>query len=178
MHYQSVVWIDLLFINKKWFSYIHYLQKLTQTLYTVQKFGVSKIFLSLSLLLAKATFIWSKIFKIILPFKITVFCLEFISVIKADWIFSIISPVFSVTWSFRNHSNILMWCLTNIYCYYQCLILLCCLIFLWKPLRIFFQHCFMNRKFKRETIYFLKSQHLKHFKLFLFFNCHFYTILY
>ncbi len=26
------------------------------------------------------------------------------------WIFSIITPVFSVTWSFRNHSNMLIWC--------------------------------------------------------------------
>jgi len=31
-----------------------------------------------------------------------------------SWIFSIITPVFSVTWSFRNHSNTLIWCLRNI----------------------------------------------------------------
>ncbi len=157
MHYQSVVWIDLLFIKKKWFSYMHYLQKLTHTLYTVQNLESVRYFLSLSLLLAKATFIWSKIFKIILPFKITVFCLECISVIKADWIFSIISPVFSVTWSFRNHSNILMWCLTNIYCYYQCLILLCCLIFLWKPLRIFFNIVLWIESLKEKLFIFFKK---------------------
>ncbi len=29
------------------------------------------------------------------------------------WIFSNITPVFSVTWSFRNDSNILIWCLIN-----------------------------------------------------------------
>jgi len=30
-------------------------------------------------------------------------------------------PVFSVPWSFRNHSNTLIWCSRNMYCYYQCL---------------------------------------------------------
>jgi len=37
-------------------------------------------------------------------------------VIKAEFI--IITPVFSVTWSFTNHSNI--WWSTNIYDYIQC----------------------------------------------------------
>jgi len=36
------------------------------------------------------------------------------------WIFSIITPVFSVTWSFRNHSNMRIWCSRNISYYYQC----------------------------------------------------------
>jgi len=31
-----------------------------------------------------------------------------------SWIFSIITPVFSVTWSFRNHSNMLICCWRNI----------------------------------------------------------------
>jgi len=32
-------------------------------------------------------------------------------------LFSIINPVFSVTWSFRNHSNMPIWCSRNIpYC--------------------------------------------------------------
>jgi len=31
-----------------------------------------------------------------------------------SWIFSIITPVFSVTWSFRNNSKMLIWY------YYQC----------------------------------------------------------
>jgi len=38
------------------------------------------------------------------------------------WIFSIITSVFSVTWSFRNHSNMLI-CSRNVsssYYYYQC----------------------------------------------------------
>ncbi len=37
-----------------------------------------------------------------------------------SWIFSIITPVFSVTWSFRNHSNMLICCSRNISDYYQC----------------------------------------------------------
>jgi len=43
------------------------------------------------------------------------------------WIFSIITPVFGVTWSFRNHSN-MIWLSRNIY---QCWQQLCCFIFLW-----------------------------------------------
>jgi len=35
-----------------------------------------------------------------------------------SWIFSIITPVFSGTWSFRNHSIMLIWKLRNI-SYYQ-----------------------------------------------------------
>jgi len=40
--------------------------------------------------------------------------------VMQSWNFSIITPVFSVTWSFRNHSNMLMWCSRNIYNYYRC----------------------------------------------------------
>jgi len=37
-----------------------------------------------------------------------------------SWIFSIITNQ-RVTWSFRNHSNMLIWCSRNIYYYcYQC----------------------------------------------------------
>jgi len=49
-----------------------------------------------------------------------------------SWIFSIITPVFSVTWSFRNHSNVMICCSRNISDYYQFWKQLCCLIFLWK----------------------------------------------
>ncbi len=42
----------------------------------------------------------------------------FIPVMKS-WIFSIITPVFSVTWSFRNHTNMLICCSRNISDYYQ-----------------------------------------------------------
>jgi len=40
-------------------------------------------------------------------------------VIKAQFSTFIIT-VFSVTWSFRNHSNMMIWCSRNIYHYYQC----------------------------------------------------------
>jgi len=33
---------------------------------------------------------------------------------------SIITPVLSVTWSFRNQSNMPIWCSRNIYYYFQC----------------------------------------------------------
>ncbi len=46
------------------------------------------------------------------------------------WIFSIITPVYSVTWSIRNHSNMIC-CSRNIS--YQCWIELCSFIFLWRP---------------------------------------------
>ncbi len=36
-----------------------------------------------------------------------------------SWIFSIYYFVFSITWSFRNHHNILIWCSRDI-SYYQC----------------------------------------------------------
>ncbi len=34
-----------------------------------------------------------------------------------SWIFSIITPVFSVTWSFRNHRNMLIWVCVHFYKY-------------------------------------------------------------
>ncbi len=39
---------------------------------------------------------------------------------------------------FRNHSNMLIYCSTNISDYYQCWKQLCCTIFLWKPWYILF----------------------------------------
>ncbi len=58
------------------------------------------------------------------------------------WIFSFITAVFSVTWSFRNHLNMPICCSRTIYYYYQCWKLLCCLIFLWytttKNFRVWF----------------------------------------
>ncbi len=55
---------------------------------------------------------------------------------------AIITPVFSVTWFHRNHSNMLLWCSRNISDYYQCWKQLCCLIFLWKPYDTFFSEFF------------------------------------
>jgi len=49
-----------------------------------------------------------------------------------SWVFSIITPVFSVTWSFRNHSDMLIFYSKSI-SYYQWWNEFCCLIFLWKP---------------------------------------------
>jgi len=40
-----------------------------------------------------------------------------------NWIFSIITPVFSVTWSFRNHSDMWICCSRNIYHYYLFIIM-------------------------------------------------------
>ncbi len=49
--------------------------------------------------------------------------------IECRWMFSIITPVFSVTWSFRNHSNMLICCSIYISYNYQCWKQLCCFIF-------------------------------------------------
>ncbi len=72
------------------------------------------VFLRNSLLLTKPAFIWSKIqqifCEIFLLLKITAF---YLNILKR-----IITPVFSVTWPFRNHSNILICCSGNIYYYY------------------------------------------------------------
>ncbi len=35
------------------------------------------------------------------------------------WIFSIITSVLGVTWSFKDNLNMLIWCSRNIYYYYQ-----------------------------------------------------------
>jgi len=66
-------------------------------------------------------------------------------VIYSSDLFTIVSPVFSVTWYFRNNSNMLICCSRN-RSYYQC----------WKPLFLlnifmetvihFFQNSLMNRR--------------------------------
>ncbi len=53
--------------------------------------------------------------------------MQFIPLMQS-WIFSIITPVFSVTRSFRNHSNMQICCSRNMSCYYQCK-QLCCWLF-------------------------------------------------
>ncbi len=92
---------------------------------------------------------YSKNCEILLQFKITFFYFNILwNVIYScdqSWIVSIITPVCSVTWSFRNHSNMLICCSRNITSHYQCWKQLCCFIFLW----IFFSGFFlMNRKLK------------------------------
>ncbi len=42
-------------------------------------------------------------------------------------------------------SENLIWCLSNISYYYQCWKQLCCLMFLWKPLCLFFQDSLINK---------------------------------
>ncbi len=42
----------------------------------------------------------------------------FIPVITNGTFLASITPVFNVTWPFRNQSNMLIWCLRNIYYYY------------------------------------------------------------
>ncbi len=51
---------------------------------------------------------------------------------KAEFLISIITPVFSVTWSFRNHSNVL-WCSRKMSYHFQYLKQLWWYTFLWKP---------------------------------------------
>ncbi len=59
--------------------------------------------------------------------------------------------LFSVTWSFRNHSNMLLWCWINISYYYWCWKPLWYFIFLCTPQYIFFS--LINRKFKRTAFF-------------------------
>jgi len=69
-----------------------------------------------------------------------------------SWIFCIISPVFSVTWSFRNQSNMMICCSRNIY-YYQCWKLLSH-IFVETMIHFFFPSGFLNEyKVKKNSIY-------------------------
>ncbi len=74
-------------------------------------------------------------------FQITAFYLNIIYSCDQRYIFSIITPVFSVT--FRNYSNMLICCSRNIctYYYYQYL----------KQLRISFLDSLMNRKIQRSA---------------------------
>ncbi len=68
--------------------------------------------------------------------------------------FSIITPVLSVTWSFRNHSHVLNRCSRNISSSHQCLtqfIFLIHVFFFLVTCKLFFQDSLMNRKFKWTT---------------------------
>ncbi len=55
----------------------------------------------------------------ILHFKIT-FCIQFYSCDGEAELSEAITPVFSVTWSSKNHSNMPICCSGNIYCYQKC----------------------------------------------------------
>ncbi len=82
---------------------------------------------------------------------------------------AVITPVFSVTWSFRNHSNMLIWCSLNISYYYQCWNQWCCLISVWKLSYVFIHHSLMNRKFK--TTAFICNSNYKCHQLVSLFVC-------
>ncbi len=56
-----------------------------------------------------------------------------------SWVFSIVTPV---TWSFRNHSNNMIYCSNNIFYYYY---------YVEDHWVEFFQVYFMNRKFRRTA---------------------------
>ncbi len=57
-----------------------------------------------------------------------------------------------VTWSFRNHSNMLNWCQRNISYYYQWK-QLCFLGFLWKLWQICFQNSLMLKSWKEQHFF-------------------------
>ncbi len=78
-----------------------------------------------------------------------------------SWIFSIITPVFSVTRFFRNHTNMLICCSRNISCWKQ----LCCLIFLWKRWNFFFlmNSTFIRKLFIGNIYYIYISENVKVF---------------
>jgi len=61
-----------------------------------------------------------------------------------------LTQIFSVTWSYRNHSNMMIWCSRNIFFFIKCLKQLSCLIFLWKPWYIFKILWWMLKKEKKN----------------------------
>ncbi len=82
-------------------------------------------------------------------------------ILKCNWIlwwqsyiFSIITPVFSVTWFFRNHNNMLICCSRKTYSY-QCW-KQCCLIFV-IPGRFVHRDSLINKMFKRSAFIWNKN---------------------
>jgi len=65
----------------------------------------------------------------------------------------IITLVFSVTWSFRNHSNIMIWCSRNIYDYCLYWKQLCCVIFFVKNMRLWGLDFWWKESWKSIEIY-------------------------
>ncbi len=55
-------------------------------------------------------------------------CVFLLFIFLQKYIQKWITPVFSVTWFYKNHSNMLICCSRNISYYYQCWKQLCCLI--------------------------------------------------
>ncbi len=86
-----------------------------------------------------------------------------------SWIFSTITPVFSVTWSFINHSDMLICCSRNISYYNQSWKQFCCIIFLWNPLCIYFMFFWCLNYFESsKELHFwnrIQSCHLDQFSM-------------
>ncbi len=120
---------------------------------TTQKFRVSKIFLNVferRLLCSPSLYLFDQKYSRnsdIVKHYYNLKCLFSILIyfetkrIEKSWLFSIITLVFRFTWSFRNYSNMLIWCTRKISYYYQCCKELCCLIqlccCLWKQIYFF-----------------------------------------
>ncbi len=83
----------------------------------------------------------------------TVILWNIIPMIKSC-IFSIITRVFSVTWSFRNHYNMMMCCSRNISYY---LYIVCCFFFFFGNLDAFFRILW---RIESSKVYYIKSNHL------------------
>ncbi len=114
-------------------------------------------------MLTKTAFIWSKNIKRVQLWNIITilnnyFVFEYIlecnvfSVMQ-NWIFSIVTPVFSVSRFFRNHSNCWICCWRNISYYYQCWKQMCCLIFLWEPWYMLFKICWWIESLKEQHLF-------------------------
>ncbi len=128
-----------------------------------------KMFFNKSVMLTKAAFnvfintniLWNHRIKILYFIlkckKINVFFQfnSFISWLWQSWIFSIITPVFSVTWSFRNHSDTLIWCLGKniIYILIISKSMLKTAALLNMYCDLFFQDYLMNQIFKRTAFF-------------------------
>ncbi len=80
------------------------------------------------------------------------FKMKCIPVIQS-WICSIITPVFSVTWSSEIISNILICFSRNISYYYQCWKQLCCLIFFFWKLTFISEFCDEQKVDEKNNIY-------------------------
>ncbi len=70
------------------------------------------------------------------------------SVLFGTQFIGVAQTVYSITRSFRNNSNMLIWCSRYISYCYQSWKWLGCLIYLWNKWYVFFQDSLMNRTFK------------------------------
>ncbi len=112
---QKNVWSGLYNKTQQWFRVIAY----------------STIFMFLKSLMLTSLHLFDTNTSDILKHHNYVFFIYFFFIHSSDksWIFSVITPVFSVTRSFRNHTNMPICCSINIYDNYQCWKQLCCFIF-------------------------------------------------